>query len=358
MSIDVSIIITVYNYQCDKKIEAVFQSWKKQTANIELILCEQGLSINKEFFNICTKYSVKYIHCYPDIIEGKIAYNIGRVRNIAALFSKGIYLYFSDADVLVTNPNYLRNLLSFSYAHNDVPMIRPFARRLVIKDCESFCESYCKNININMNNNDYFCYAEFDEQTVIIKRIKCDERYRLVHNILHVCSLDQYKNIQQESKFSTDNIEQFFGDWKTAMHYGGLFCSFNNFIKAVGYSEYYYNWGYEDTDIQWKLDEFTGIQLVDSAVKECSLIHFEHPIRCENSQYETNTKTFEQRKDLGQHKAIENDKNNKNSFMAAWLKNDLVKIRQYINEEYDINDLRRPADEEECFDNRYNSRNR
>lgn len=341
MKIDVSVIITVYNYICNELIETVFMGWKRQNIELEIILCEQSMSIDRRFLELCMKYGVRYVHCLPDIIGGKTAYNIGRVRNIAALTSRGEYLYFSDADVLVTNPNYLKNLMFFSKSHYDTPLVRPFARRLAEEDCKEFCNAYCDNMGVVLNENDYFCNAIFDMKLCMIKGLDGGERYKLINNILHVCKMDQYEMEVNMIKFNPNIMEEFSGYWKTAMHYGGLFCSFKNFINVRGYCEQYYNWGWEDTDIQWKLNEFTGIQIVDNSIKKCSLIHFEHKVRCQNEQYKMNTNIFNARKSIGPYKAREEDENNEESFIGAWINDDIEKMHQYIDQEYGLQDLRR-----------------
>lgn len=317
--IEVSVIITVYNYQCDEKIEVVFKGWRQQTINTEVILCEQSVESNLQFVEMCKKYDVQYLHCKPDEINGEIKYNIGRVRNIAALCSRGKYLYFSDADIVVTNLNYLEILVKHAKIHDNVPLMRPFFRRLIECDTNKFCNSFLHDESrICFNAKEYFCNSEFDSNSETIKKLSCGERYRMINNVPYVSRKDYYDKVNS----GLENVEKNFDCWQPAMHYGGLFCLFENFEKVGGYSEKYYNWGYEDIDLQWKFDEIVGIQIMDAAIKECSLIHFEHPSRRRNKQYIENTNTFKARKKIGQKRAIRDDINSNNSFIAAYMRND------------------------------------
>ncbi len=333
----VSVIITVYNYKYNISLEAVFKGWRQQTISTEIILCEQSIERDEKLAELCNRNHVRYIHCLPDLINGMVRYNIGRVRNIAALLSKCKYLYFNDADVLVYRKDYLEELINFSESNNKIPLMRPFSRRLQSNYNEVFATCYCGNPEINFHEEKYFCKAIFNENSMSIDVIPEGERYRLMNNILHVCTAsDLNKMIEQDAKY----MEEFPDIWQTAMHYGGLFVSYDNFIKVCGYCEQYFNWGYEDIDIQWKLDAYTGIQFIDSAIRNCGVLHFEHNSRRQNEIYTLNNAVFERRKKAGQQKAVKGDTEKCDSFISAYLRQDKTTMIRYVKEAY-INDIRK-----------------
>lgn len=310
----VTIVVTVYNYEYTKEFESVLCSLSRQKIDKEIVLCEQSTEVSDVLLKLCEKYSIKYINIQPEIIGGECFYNIGRVRNVAALCSKSKYIYFTDADILIYDVYYLHKLISYSEKHMRVSCMRPKMRRLKKEFHPMFSRDYLAGVNIDFNTCSPYCYSEYSEEKNKISPISCGELYRVMYNLVHVGEVNKSeKNIV----FIAKNIEEFSNNWKTAIHFGGILCNRETFIEVGGYCEKYYNWGAEDVDFQWKVMENSGMQLIDYIINDCAILHFEHDSRCDNILYERNRGVCDKRRESSVDKIIASDLQEE-SFFAKW----------------------------------------
>lgn len=315
----VTIVVTVYNYTYTKEFESVLCSLSKQKIDKEIVLCEQSTEISNILLQLCKKYNIKYINITPEIVDGKIFYNIGRVRNVAALCGNSEYIYFTDADILIYDVDYLYDLVCYSENHMKVSCMRPKIRRLKKEFHEAFSRDYLAKINIDFGSSIPYCYSEYDEIKNVVSPISGVEIYRVMYNLVHVGEVNRS---EKDITFEANRIEEFSNNWRPAIHFGGVLCSRKTFIKAGGYCEKYYNWGAEDIDFQWKIEGTSGMQLIDYVISNCSLLHFEHESRCDNTLYSKNRDICDRRRKEKIEKIVEADLNEKNSFIARWYAQD------------------------------------
>lgn len=330
----VAIVLTVYNYKYTKQFESVLYSITKQKIDKDIIICEQSEEISIIIRKLCDKYGIKYVNILPEKRDNNIYYNIGRVRNIAALCSDSEYIYFTDADILLTDENYIAELVEYSEKNYNVPCMRPKMRRLKEISHEAFSQDYLEDKEINYDEKSPYCYSEYNQRKKKIEPLKAGERYKTMYNLVHV---GEHVSSQSNIEFEAEKMEEFSETWKTVVHFGGNLCRRKDFIMIGGYSEKYYNWGAEDIDFQWKMGESCGMQMIDYVLNEYSLIHYEHASRCNNALYAMNRNVFTKRREHNVEEIIKSDLEEKNSFIARWNAGDfrfckdmLVRGKEYL----------------------------
>jgi hypothetical protein len=96
--------------------------------------------------------------------------------------------------------------------------------------------------------------------------------------------------------------------WNDVVHIGGIFSRTQHVHDVGSYTDSYATWGYEDVDLQWKLDEIFGIEDVPQQNK-FEVIHLDHPKGYFSKEAnERNRLAFERRQEEGVEKAILYDK--------------------------------------------------
>lgn len=311
----VSVIISIYN---NKKInleilQAVIGSFLEQSVETEIIISEQNKIANKNIIKLCDKLKIKYIHSKPNSDGLSLKYNIGGIRNIGALNANSKYLYFTDADIILTNPQYFETLINYVKKHKNTFLIRPSFKRLAKNAVIPFVNDYNKKVSVNFNETNPFCYSTYNNINCTIEAYSNYECFRLIDNITYV-SLNNTKTICNE--FNSN----FYNDWKSTVHYGAVFCELSQFKKVQGYSELYNNWGFEDIDFQWKLSNNFNCRLIDSLILKCSLLHLEHDSNVDDKIYIENKKIYDNRKKNGFLFALDQDKLNHNSIINQFYK--------------------------------------
>lgn len=333
----VTVVVTIYNYKYTKQFESVLYSLSKQKIEKDIVLCEQSEEPSEVVMKLCTIYGIKYVNLPPEMKDGTSYYNIGRVRNIAALCSDSEYLYFTDADILFTDENYLANLVTYSENNFGLPCMRPKMRRLKEESHDAFSEDYLTDKVIQYDERSPYCYSKYDKENAQIESLKYGERYKTVYNLVHV---REAQKTMSNIEFKANKIEEFSEEWKTVVHFGGTLCRRKDFLEIGGYCEKYYNWGAEDIDFQWKLGESKGMQLIDYVIYDYSVIHYEHKTRCNNAMYSMNRDVFTERREHDIKETVKDDLASEDSFIASWIRGDyqfcrdmLVKGKEFINEE-------------------------
>jgi len=323
-----SVIICLYNYPFQKNLIATLKSIRNQNLNVEIVISEQAISKESEYRQIAKKFKAKYILTKPDISDGKILFNMGRIRNAGALASTGKYLYFSDADILIYNKDYLKILMVESAKINKYNWYKPSMYRLSESTYGEFIQDYLDNKKIDIPDLPNTCLVDYDKCTNTLKPINGGEHNNTILDQPFVCTKKEFDMINSED-FDLSKTDELI--WKASFHYGGTFCSFNNFYDIGGYCELYYNWGVDDEDFHLKLKSMNGIEQIDKIVPNKSMLHFEHKKKHNNTEYyKQNIKIYEERRTLKIDKVIEFDKNNEKSLIGAYIKNDINSMKSFI----------------------------
>lgn len=121
----------------------------------------------------------------------------------------------------------------------------------------------------------------------------------------HVCKKSDFDMTQNNQDFDWRHIERFI--WCPCLHYGGTFCSKEQFDEAGGFSETYHNWGMEDEDFHWKLNELYDVRSIREIMPPC-VLHFEHHRNYNNSTYQANRESFIARRNGAFHDILNHDR--------------------------------------------------
>lgn len=283
-----TVVISLYNYKYPYNLKAVIKSIASQSEDVNIIISEQGYSVNPTVLEIAQTYNVKYILSNPDCTEKGVNYNIGRVRNVAASFCETKYIYFTDADVVMLHSEYLSTVMNSLLKHS--ALFRPEIFRLAEATVPAFISGYLQGFNIYLPDFSN-CLVTYDASNQSIIPINSAEICRCFNNIPHVC--EKLDGINLDDKFDYSKIEEFL--WKPVVHYGGTLCSLEDFWNIGGYCELYHNWGLEDEDLHRKLGQRVSLCYIDQTIIKRSLIHLEHPRNYNNKTYLKNRTIFDLR---------------------------------------------------------------
>lgn len=127
---------------------------------------------------------------------------------------------------------------------------------------------------------------------------------KLHKSILSVSLTDNFPFELKESEGYKFTQRTNGSDTMPFVHAGTTFAKREIFEEIGGYSEDYVGYGWEDSDIQWKLEQKIGM----TKIKGLTVTHLDHKRSYfEQEQFKQNKKKFFRRVREGVVKAIEND---------------------------------------------------
>lgn len=290
--IDVSVIYSFYNIKLQTSAFASIKSVLLQkNINKEVIIVEQNNKKSEGLEDFCKKHKIKYL--FVDNLTNSS--NIGFLKNIAIANATGKYLYFNDLDVILVDKFYLLKLVNFMNKNNCKNLVRPKMLRLLNNHNE-----FCKNFHKINYKNVSSCFINYEHNK--IKSLQ-NESYALINNLVHV-RIGENTN----QNFNENQIKNF--DWQLNFHCGGLICD-RDLVHNIGaFSLAYCNWGMEDIDFQWRLNEFYGTRLINDCVSDLIVVHIEHQSRADNERYKKNREIFSLRREKGLKSSIKEDLKN------------------------------------------------
>jgi len=209
-----SVIYPVYGKWFVKPIEKSIESLKNQSfKDIEIIISEQYTE-KKLYEQISKKFKTKYISEKIPIINNRVLYNPGRVRNMGRFIASNPLLYFTDADILFEDKDFIRKIMVFYYPFS------PFCR--VKKDVQLYPE--------------YLKYS--------------------------------FENLKKD---------QYYLDYRPpgTAHGGSIFITKKILDFVGGYSEQFFVWGAEDSDLRWKLNKIFNLTDLSKS-KNIKIKHIDH----------------------------------------------------------------------------------
>jgi glycosyltransferase involved in cell wall biosynthesis len=258
--IDISVIYSIYGDFDISRLYLSIQSVLNQNkVNVEVIVSESGL--RGRFKDFAKKLGCRYYFSY----KSDSNFSPGSVRNTSLKNAKGNYVYANDADIVFLDRDYLRILLD-EIEGNQV-FIKPSILRLPLCQFDSFSNlSKAKGIEYAIENltipNDYIAYTE-------------NLKYELVvtedHGRVFTASKQDYLKYKNWNNLAGMEPTIFFD----TVHCGGIFAKLDYLKKVGGYYTGYKVWGYEDSDLQWKLEKlYSNINLSESS--KLKVLHLDH----------------------------------------------------------------------------------
>lgn len=213
--------------------------------------------------------------------------NLGKIRNIALKNCSGNYIYTCDADIIFIDKLFLKKLILLQ-RETKTALKKVDLLRLPYEEFDNFYE-IIKNDNIpelNISNYSVSLSNNFPFKMAVV---------------------NGFKFIQRED--SKDSL--------SCVHAGSIFGKKEMFDKVGGYSEEYLVYGWEDSDLQWKLEQKNGM----NKIKNLKVVHLDHKKPYYNKNiFEKNKKLFFKRVKAGVDKAIKRDIKNYNKIVLENIK--------------------------------------
>lgn len=277
----ISVIIVAHHYKYLDRMKIVIESVLKNAGNdVEVIITTDNEKV-LDTLNENLNKRVKIIIAKSDKFEN----NLGFYRNIGVKYSKGEYLYFTDADIVIYKPNYLKTLKRISKESDGSVLVWPKMFRLD-ENIEEFGNDFSSKKMINFFFDDHHCmYRYSDGKFYKVPELKTD-----FDGVPYVCKHKDYNSFKEANFKDFEELV-----WRPFVHWGGIFCKKEYFEDVGGFSLEYFTWGCEDDDLIRRLSKRYNIIFLFEENPDLSVLHLEHPRKYWTS-YKRNMQIFEKRK--------------------------------------------------------------
>jgi glycosyltransferase involved in cell wall biosynthesis len=295
MNSTISVIVPFYGTSYSRRLELVAESVLSQK-NIDVDFVIAGL--DKATRISCLSDLLKYPReNMPDIVR------TGTVINNGLKLARGEFTYVSDADVLLQNQNYLERLVQEHLAFG-ASLKRPPMRRLLLEDFEWF---YSQVSSASLEK----AITSLDKSQEYIVKPKGSERLMRVfpkfengrQKIFIASESDFQEYISSEENKGSEPLY-----FNQDRHCGTVFTRTEYLIKVGGYHEGFISWGIWDADVQWKLENLTGMGLIPYN-EDFAVIHLDHEkSHFSKSRWKHDRELQKIRRDKGANACIVEDK--------------------------------------------------
>jgi len=305
----ISVVFRLYeNFSLDR-VFLTIQSLKLQKKiDLEIIVSEEGKESKFQKNEL-----VGVTHIFQKNTTHK--YNMGKILNRGAIQAKGDFLYFNESDILLLNSNYLYELTKIINTSENMVLLRPPLIRLPQSQFEKFLD-IANNENLikaiqSLDFSQKFI-ATLDEEK---KEIQIGKYFgkNLTNNkkslyFFSYLSEDFYTCFNEQTIIPNNIFKALpFYMFMSNKHWGGMFIKKNNFLNIGGYCENYFNWGVEDSDIQWKICQCLAIKQIPN-YRRFKVLHLDHIRNHINYLlYQINRKTFLKRQNTPIQKILKKD---------------------------------------------------
>ena len=263
----ISVVIPFYGSFDSRRAICSIESIKAQNySDLEIVVSEQGTEPKLKHFLEGVNYTFTY-HAPPTEISD---FNPGQIRNRAIEICTGEFIYTTDADIVFLNQQYLSQLKELMDAGSSLAFYRPPMRRLPLDNFEEF-------LRLSQEFGILNAMASLDRSQEFL--INLDKKYR---PLKVVQKMDTYMKTFTASE--TDHA-RYKADptlkgkeptiWFENLHCGGNFFRRSQFNHVGGYSEEFINWGREDSDLQWKIQQCFELRFIPKETV-FEVMHLDH----------------------------------------------------------------------------------
>jgi hypothetical protein len=246
--------MSIYNAFDHQRLHYAVQSLRAQErVEMEIVVAESNP-------NPCFKNSAKDLGVRYKFEASSEISNPGRVRNLALAMATGDLIYSTDADILFP-PRFMSELLALPRQVWIHPPKRRLPKDQFLRFHARAHEQGLESALADMRSDPYF--ASLAEPI----QYKLSEK----EGLHYTCILSDYARWR-----STPEMRQRApAFWDSTCHRGGTLASRFLWHEVGGYAEVYHTWGYEDVDVQWKLQEKSPIGQIPNEERFRTL-HLDH----------------------------------------------------------------------------------
>ncbi len=292
---DITVTYPIYGtFDINRLLRSIKSVLSQTRTRPKIIISEENLESKLE--GIGRQFPVVHIFSKPELdFGGNVVYNPGKIRNRAIAKVDSGFIYLNDADVIFKNRNYFFDLLG--EIRNDEALIWPTSRRLIQRDVGIFIELVeRKGIIKALRNlkfpNEYVANCDGSQHDLKVVKHR--------NGRLYTTELSTFQRYLSDK--SMLGKEPTF--WHDVVHIGGIFTRTEMIRSIGGYTNSYITWGYEDVDLQWKLDSIYSTRKMPLSGK-FEVLHLDHPKGYFSPEHNVRNKhLFEKRQAEGVEKAI------------------------------------------------------
>lgn len=265
-----SVIVPVYGNINQERLEACLQSLKRQEGvSIEIILAEQTFD-EERFEDIAAKNGVLYVSDHLDEAASSRHFNSGRIRNVGIFKASGQFIYASDSDILYFDTHYMAKIVRALNVSSDLVLEWPRMKHIVLEGQPSFYPAFSKATDWQEIAKNLVAHGEW-----LFSYKECPplQFHKIEYSGRPMIMIDSDYEAYMRNPSALAGWEQ---RWMLALRHDGAIAARRSHIDAVGgYNEGFYQWGYEDYDLQWKLGELFCMVPLEH-YPEFEVIHLDH----------------------------------------------------------------------------------
>jgi len=295
---DVTITYSIYgNFDYNRLLASVKSVLNQKKCVPKIIVSEENLESKLD--GISRELPIKHIYSEPEQdCNGRCVYNTGEIRNRAILEADTKFIYLNDADIIFLNQEYFFQLCE--EIDGDEALIWPPSRRLIQADVDYFLrlveeKGIDEAISFLRYPNEYVANLSENAHELKVVSHKNGRIYTTEISVFQRYLVDE----------SMKGKEPTF--WHDIVHIGGIFAQREMILSVGGYSDSYITWGYEDVDLQWKLNEVYSTRIIPKS-KNFEVLHLDHPKGYFSPEQNIrNRQLFEKRQTRGVEEAVKYD---------------------------------------------------
>lgn len=269
---EVSVVIPIYgNFDVKRALISIDAIKMQKGVEVEIVVSEQGEK--RRFPDV---EGVKHIFTYHKPQPNLSNFNPGQVRNIAIANSTKDFIYTNDADIVFSDPYYLKKSLKVLKENPNKVLFRSFMRRLPLDNFETFnlwydSEGIEKSLKRLVKNQEFLVKTDPKYREMkVFEKISKEAKYKKTFTSL----IEDFNEYVKKGLGSEDNLNFWPVYWNENRHCGANMFRRSHFMNVGGYCEKFINWGCEDSDLQWKFREIYDLEFFP---QELEVIHLDHP---------------------------------------------------------------------------------